>query len=258
MMACARLIPSGVGRMYGPRGQPAVATAPWGRWPRSAAKPDWREAMHEPVEVSMRIEPTNIALTDIAQAPLKPLLRGWFHALAAVAAVAITAALCWQSRADLPRLLSLAVFGLSMIELYSVSAVYHIGRWPDATRRRLRALDHANIFVLIAGTYTPLCFNVLSGWLRPTLLATIWVLAALGVGLATLTLHAPRWVGAVLYVAMGWVSALAIPAFAQALGWPAVLTLLLGGVLYTIGAVIYTLKWPDPFPRTFGFHEVFH
>ncbi|HEV8190583.1 MAG TPA: hemolysin III family protein [Ktedonobacterales bacterium] len=188
----------------------------------------------------------------------KPLMRGWLHALAAVGAVVLTLLLCWRSWGDGPRLLSLLVFGLTMVELYTVSAVYHIGRWSEPLRRRLRALDHANIFLLIAGTYTPLCFNVLSGWLRPTILATIWVLAAFGVGLATLTLHAPRWVGAVLYVAMGWVSALAIPAFAQALGGPAVLTLLLGGVLYTIGAVIYALKWPNPFPRIFGFHEVFH
>src|SRR5689334_7404790 len=214
--------------------------------------------MHEPVEVAMRIEPTNIALIDIAQAPLKPLLRGWFHALAAVAAVAITAALCWQSRADLPRLLSLAVFGLSMIELYSVSAVYHIGRWPEATRRRLRALDHANIFVLIAGTYTPLCFNVLSGWLRPTLLITIWLLAAAGVALATFTLHAPRWLTAALYVGMGWVAVLALPAFLAALSWSAVLVLVLGGLLYTAGAVVYASRRPNPFPRVLGFHEVFH
>jgi len=207
----------------------------------------------------MRIEPAAYAaLTDTSQAPVKPLLRGWFHALAAVAAVAITAVLCWQSRADLPRLLSLAVFGLSMIELYSVSAVYHIGRWPEATRRRLRALDHANIFVLIAGTYTPLCFNVLSGWPRPALLITIWLLAAAGVALATFTLHTPRWLTAALYVGMGWVAVLALPAFLAALSWSAVLVLVLGGLLYTAGAVVYAIRRPNPFPRVLGFHEVFH
>lgn len=191
-------------------------------------------------------------------APPKPLMRGWLHALAAGGAIVLTLLLCWRSWGDGPRVLSLLIFGLTMIELYTVSAVYHIGRWREPVRKRLRALDHANIFLLIAGTYTPLCFNVLSGWLRPTILMTTWALAALGVGLATLTLRAPRWLGAALYVAMGWVSVIAFPAFAQALGWPAVLTLLLGGVLYTIGAVIYALKWPNPFPRIFGFHEVFH
>ena len=118
-------------------------------------------------------------------------------------------------------MLSLLVFGLTMIELYTVSAVYHIGRWREPVRKRLRALDHANIFLLIAGTYTPLCFNVLSGWLRPTILLTTWALAALGVGLATLTLRAPRWLGAALYVAMGWVSVIAFPAPLRRWGWSA-------------------------------------
>lgn len=199
-----------------------------------------------------------VGVATTTDAPPKPLMRGWLHAVAAVGAVILTLLLCWRSTGDTPRLLSLLVFGLTMVELYTVSAVYHIGRWSVPVRKRLRALDHANIFLLIAGTYTPLCFNVLSGWLRPAILGTIWALAILGVALATLTLRAPRWVGPALYVAMGWVSVLAIPAFAQSLGWSAVLTLLLGGVLYTIGALVYALKWPNPFPRVFGFHEVFH
>lgn len=197
--------------------------------------------------------------SSLAEATLqKPLLRGWFHAIAAGAAVLVTLTLAWLSRADVPRLISLAVFGASMIELYTVSALYHIGTWQPATSRRLRALDHANIFVLIAGTYTPLCFNVLSGWVRPALLVTIWLLAALGVGLATLTLRAPRWLGASLYVGMGWVAVLALPAFLRVLPWTAVLTIVLGGVLYTIGALIYALRRPNPFPRVLGFHELFH
>lgn len=193
-----------------------------------------------------------------AAAAPKPLLRGWFHAVAAAGAVVFCAALCWRSRADLPRLLSLLVFGLTMIELYTVSAVYHLGRWRAPVGGRLRALDHANIFLLIAGTYTPLCFNVLAGWARIVILAVVWLLAALGVGMAALTLRAPRWFGTALYVAMGWAVLLALPNFVRALGWPAVLTLLLGGVLYTLGALVYARRWPDPLPRVFGFHEVFH
>lgn len=188
----------------------------------------------------------------------KPLLRGRFHAAAAVAALALTATLCMRSRADFPRLISMLIFGLSMVELYSVSAVYHIGHWSPIAWRRLRALDHANIFILIAGTYTPLCFNVLSGWLRPALLALIWVLAVAGAALATLTLRTPRWLSTALYVGMGWVALLALPAFARELGWAAVALLLLGGGLYTSGAVVYARRWPDPFPRVLGFHEVFH
>ena len=188
----------------------------------------------------------------------KPLMRGWFHALGALASVALTVALCWRSWGDTARVVSLAIFGLSMVELYTVSALYHIGRWRPKARRVWRALDHANIFVLIAGTYTPLCFNVLQGWLRPTLLAVIWLCAVTGVALATLTLRAPRWLTAMLYVAMGWVSVFAIPAFVEALSWPPVLLLVGGGVLYTIGALVYARRWPNPFPRVFGFHEVFH
>ena len=188
----------------------------------------------------------------------KPLMRGWSHAVAAIAAVVATVALCWRSREDPARTISLAIFGLSMIELYTVSALYHIGRWKPSVDRRLRALDHANIFVLIAGTYTPLCFNVLEGWPRPTLLTVIWLCAVVGVALATLTLRAPRWLTAALYVGMGWVSVFALPAFVHALSWPPVLVLFGGGVLYTIGAVVYAQRWPNPFPRVFGFHEVFH
>jgi hemolysin III len=157
-----------------------------------------------------------------AAAAPKPLLRGWFHAAAAV------------------------------------GALYHIGSWREPWRRVLRALDQANIFLLIAGTYTPLCLTILSGWLRPALLGTIWLLAVLGVGLATLTLRTARWVTAALYVGMGWVALLALPAFAAVLPWMAIALVVGGGLLYTIGAVIYARRWPDPFPRVLGFHELFH
>ena len=190
--------------------------------------------------------------------PPKPLMRGWSHALAAFASLVLTIALCWQSRADLPRLISLLIFGLGMLELYTLSALYHIGHWSARTGRVLRAIDHANIFVMIAGTYTPLCFNLLSGWLRVTILIIIWTLALIGVGLAIFTLRLPRWITAALYIGMGWVVILALPAFLAVVPWYAVATLLLGGVLYTIGAVVYALKRPNPFPRVFGFHEVFH
>jgi len=188
----------------------------------------------------------------------KPLLRGWFHAMAAVGAIILTAALCWMSRGDIPRMISMLIFGLSMIELYTVSAMYHIGNWPATQRRVLRTIDHANIFILIAGTYTPLCFNVLSGWFRIVMLLLIWSLAVLGVCLSFFTLKLPRWVLASLYLGMGWVAILALPVFIMKLPWTALATLALGGILYTIGAVIYARKKPDPFPNILGFHEIFH
>src|SRR5258707_14915916 len=120
---------------------------------------------------------------------VKPLMRGWSHAVAAVGAVFLTVILCWLSRADLPRLFSMLIFGFSMIELYTMSAIYHIGSWRESRRLVLRAIDHANIFVLIAGTYTPLCFNVLTGWLRLAILIVIWLLALIGISLSLLSLR---------------------------------------------------------------------
>jgi hemolysin III len=196
--------------------------------------------------------------TSIVARREKPLLRGWLHAGAAVASVGLTVALCVLSRDDPPKMVAMLVFGLSMVELYTVSAFYHIGRWEPRTHRVLRAVDHSNIYVLIAGTYTPLCFIVLDGWARVAMLTLIWTLAALGVGLSIFVPGLPRWVGTSLYIAMGWVAVLAMPTFLERLPWQAIATLVLGGLLYTIGGVIYARKRPDPFPRVLGFHEVFH
>lgn len=191
-------------------------------------------------------------------APPTPLLRGWFHAAAAVGAVVVTVLLCWQSRSDPLRLLSMAVYGLSMLELYTVSAIYHLGRWSKSQRRRMRALDHANIFVLIAGTYTPLCVNILSGWLRVAILCTIWLLAISGVWIAVFRPQTPRIISTLLYIGMGWVAILALPAFLSLLPWTATGLLISGGLLYTTGGLVYAWRWPNPFPRVFGYHEVFH
>jgi hemolysin III len=157
------------------------------------------------------------------------------------------------------------VFGLSMVELYTVSAIYHIGPWKGMTHRVLRAVDHSNIFLVIAGTYTPICVNVLSGPLRTVLFIAIWVFALAGVVLSVVTIGVPRisvwiprWASTALYIAMGWLAILAFPAIIAALPWPAVALLVLGGILHTVGAVVYALRRPNPFPRVLGFHEIFH
>ncbi len=188
----------------------------------------------------------------------KPRLRGWLHAGAAVAALALTIALLLRTPNDWVRFVALLVFGLSMVELYAVSAVYHIGTWSAQRQRMLRALDHSNIFVLIAGTYTPICAVVLTGGLRTTVLILIWVLAVLGVGSAVLAQRLPRWVGTALYIAMGWLALATFPALSRVLPWQALALLILGGVLYTLGGVIYARRRPDPWPQVFGFHELFH
>ncbi len=150
------------------------------------------------------------------------------------------------------------VYGLSMAAMFAVSATYHLGHWRPDRRRVLRALDHASIFVLIAGTYTPVAFYVLTGSERPAVLAAIWILAAAGVALSGRTLRLPRWATAALYVGMGWAALAPAPSVVRALPLPASATLALGGLCYTVGALVYARRWPDPLPRVFGFHEVFH
>ena len=191
-------------------------------------------------------------------APAKPLLRGWSHALALIASIPLMGALLLRSHDDPPRLLSMLAYALSTIELYAVSALYHLGSWPERRRIVVRALDHANIFVMIAGTYTPVCVNVLSGWLRPTVLVLVWALAAVGVASSVFTLALPRWASVALYLAMGWVALLPAPSLVGSLPLPALALFVGGGLLYTAGAVIYARRRPDPFPQIFGFHEVFH
>lgn len=194
----------------------------------------------------------------VATPPAKPLLRGWSHALAGLAAVGVTLALGWQTQDDPPRLVSLLVYGTALVGSFATSAVYHLGSWQGPRRTLFRALDHAGIFVVIAGTYTPFCVNVLSGGLRVALLGLIWALAALGVALSVTTLSLPRWATAALYVGMGWVSLVATTSLLVLLPLSALASMALGGLLYTLGAVVYARQWPDPLPRVFGFHEVFH
>jgi hemolysin III len=195
--------------------------------------------------------------TDAAPGP-KPLMRGWSHAAAAAGSVLLTVALCWAGRDDPPKMVAMLVFGLSMVEMYTVSAIYHIGRWRDSQLRVLRSLDHSNIFLLIAGTYTPLAFVMLTDWVRISLLVSVWALALVGVGLSIFARRLSRKVRSLLYVIMGWISVFALPAFLQVLPLTAIGLLVLGGALYTVGAVIYARRSPNPFPRVFGFHEVFH
>ena len=155
-------------------------------------------------------------------------------------------ALLWQSVADPPRAVSLLVYGLSMIELLAVSASYHLRTWRPSVRTTLRALDHASIFMLIAGTYAPIAFNVLAGWERVGVLVTIWALAAVGVTCSLLTPRLPRWVRAGLYLAMGWVALIPAPSLMRALPAVAVGGLVVGGLLYTVGALVYARRWPGP------------
>ena len=188
----------------------------------------------------------------------KPLLRGWFHAFAAIGAVVATIGLLLETAGDPRRLIAALVFGLSMVALYTASSVYHLGTWQGRRYTLLRTIDHASIFLLIAGTYTPICMIVLAGVLGQVVLALIWALAALGMSGALLALRLPRWAKAGQYLAMGWLALIPLPRLVHILPMPATAVFATGGILYTIGAVIYALRRPNPWPRVFGFHEIFH
>lgn len=193
---------------------------------------------------------------DLLEA-VKPKLRGWLHLGTAPLALAAGIVLVALSPTP-PAVLAAAVYALSSVLLFSTSAVYHVGRWSPRAQRVLRRMDHSNIYLIIAGTYTPFIVLVLDGTLRTAMLALVWGGAIAGVAFKLLWLNAPRWLSTALYLAIGWVAVLFIPELVGGTHPAAWILVLVGGVLYSVGAVVYGLKWPDPAPRWFGFHEIFH
>lgn len=190
-------------------------------------------------------------------APVKPLLRGVSHQAAAFVALGAGAVLVALAPSQSARLAAL-VYGLSLVAMFGVSALYHRPTWSPAARARMRRLDHATIFLLIAGTFTPFAVLGLQGTQTTTLLAIAWGGALLGLLQALFWVHAPKPLTALLYLAMGWAISPYFGELRAALGMPPLLLLLAGGVAYSLGAGVYALRRPDPFPRTFGYHEVFH
>lgn len=151
-----------------------------------------------------------------------------------------------------------AIFGASLVLLYTASTVYHIVDKPEAMRKVYKRIDHMMIFVLIAGTYTPICLISLSGPIGTTLLAVIWAIAVSGIIMKAFWIEAPRWLTSGLYILMGWLVIVAIYPVFQSLPQEGFRWLVAGGVTYTIGGVIYALKWPLKDNKWFGFHELFH
>jgi hemolysin III len=188
----------------------------------------------------------------------KPRLRGWSHAVGAVFAIVGAAALNQASREQPAKAVTMAIYGLSLILLLGMSADYHIGTWRPRVRAVLRGVDHANIFLFIAASYTAVVFNVVTGYWRIGILVSIWLLAVIGMATLTGAIAIPRWAVAALYVGLGWIGVVAIPQIAGSLGLPALLLILLGGLLYSTGALAYAFKRPRLWPSTFGYHEVFH
>ncbi len=194
--------------------------------------------------------------TGIVTTREKPLLRGVFHEIAAAFAFAGGVALT-QMASGTRGTVAAAIYGVSLTALFGISALYHRPRWGPRLYGIMRRLDHSAIFILIAGTYTPIALMVPSR-IGLVLLAVVWAGALAGVAFSIAWPRAPKWLTASLYVALGWAIVPALPELARAMG-PVGLTLLTGGgVVYSIGALIYALRRPDPFPTVFGYHEVFH
>ena len=187
----------------------------------------------------------------------RPLLRGYLHlgaACAAVAGVVLLVLLAHSARAYVGGV----VFACSLALLYLTSGLYHTVNWRPRAKAILKRLDHSMIFVLIAGTYTPFCLLVLDTAWGVSVLAVVWGLAAGGIALKVAWPNAPRWLSVGMYLSIGW---LGVVAGAPVSSWFALAPLALlvvGGVLYSLGGLIYALQRPDPFPRVFGYHEVFH
>jgi hemolysin III len=193
-----------------------------------------------------------------AIAAVKPKLRGVSHEWAFFVSLLLGAALIVA--ADTPRAtLAVAIYAASLSALLGTSALYHRVDWKrPEVRRWMRRLDHSMIFFLIAGTYTPFALLVLSGPLADAILAVVWIGALIGAIVEIVWIEHPKWVAALVYMSLGWVAVVAFPGMWQEMGVGGTLLVAAGGLLYTVGAVVYATQRPNPNPRVFGYHEVFH
>jgi hemolysin III len=185
-------------------------------------------------------------------------LRGVSHEIAVFVFALLGAVLV--APAPTPRAtLAAVIYSASIVLLFGSSAIYHRVKWATARgRTMMRRVDHSMIFVLIAGSYTPFALLSFDGTLGTAVLIGVWVAAAAGVVTKLFWIDAPRWLIAAMYLALGWVAVMGFPMLAEAIGWTATALLGVGGVMYSIGAVIYARQRPDPLPGVFGYHEIFH
>lgn len=199
--------------------------------------------------------------TNPPQPGLRPRLRGWLHFWSFIASVATGATLVALAASTVSARAALAtsVYGLTVVGLFGVSALYHRVTWKsDRVRTWMKRMDHSMIFVFIAGTYTPFALLAMNPGTGSTVLLVVWIGALLGVTLKLAWPHAPRWLGVPIYIALGWVAVFVLPELLHHAGVAALVLLLVGGVLYTVGAVFYATRWPNPWPQVFGYHEFFH
>ncbi|MCF0096457.1 hemolysin III family protein [Micromonospora sp. MH99] len=199
----------------------------------------------------LRLKPVDIG---------KPRMRGWLHTYAFFVAVVGGIVLCSiaATRPGWAPLVSCVIYSLTVCGLFGTSALYHRRVWSERGYQVMRRMDHCMIFVFIAGTYTPLCVMLLSSGQATLMLALVWGGALAGVALKMIWPHAPRWVSAPLYLALGWVAVAMLPQILHGGGVAALVLLIVGGAIYSVGAVFYALRRPNPWPTVFGHHEFFH
>jgi hemolysin III len=187
----------------------------------------------------------------------KPRLRGVSHQYAFFAFIVAAIGLVTATQVPTARLAAL-VYGCSVAALFGTSALYHRTTWGPRARRWMRRLDHAMIFVLIAGTYTPICLLALPTDFGLQVLRVVWIAAGIGIVIKISWIQSPYWFTAGLYVALGWVAVVTIPDLLTTIGLFATALIGVGGLLYTAGALIYVVRRPNPLPTVFGYHEIFH
>lgn len=187
----------------------------------------------------------------------RPRLRGWIHSAAAPVAAIVAVLLFRAASPGLPQA-SVAVFGIALIGLFTTSGLYHAPSWPARIARRLARADVAMIQLFIAATFTPVAVHTLTGAWRTWSLVVAWTVAIIGAGVAASPLTGPRWLTVAAYASFGALVAIPFLRIGEVLPLPGVLLVVLGGAVYLLGGVVYARRRPDPWPRWFGFHEVFH
>ncbi len=221
---------------------------------------DADEAQQQPARVYAEDFPEAV-VDGVANFIGKPRLRGWIHVYAAVIALIAGAALVsvsWSLQSTRAGIATL-IYTLTIVAMFAVSGVYHRVNWESETARKwMKRLDHSMIFIFIAGSYTPFALLALPTADGMVLLAIVWAGAIAGALLKMFWPSAPRWVGVPLYLLLGWVAAWFVAPIMHGAGVAALVLLIVGGALYSIGGVLYGLKWPNPWPHTFGHHEFFH
>lgn len=188
---------------------------------------------------------------------LKPLMRGHFHQAAFFIALGACAMLLARSH-DVMTSIAILIYSLSLISLFGISALYHRIHWRERARAWMRRLDHSAIFFLIAGTGTPICLLGIPGDGGNKLLVAFWVAATAGILQSLVWIKAPKWISAILYVAMGWIVSPFLSELQSKIGPTNITLLVTGGIIYSLGALVYAAKLPNPSPKFFGYHEIFH